>query len=135
MNISEPLYNRELNPNHGWIQLEIKYSEIKEGCIAFIFTTSIKIINLMHCVVSKYWRVRKSKIKCNNGINKINNFIQSNILLLPCILIRYLYDLFLMTNPYLQECFFWSDDFNQKRPRDYPNENGRIHRWTIVITK
>ena len=37
LNISEPLYHMELNPNHGCIQPKIKYSEIDKGGIAFFF--------------------------------------------------------------------------------------------------
>jgi hypothetical protein len=49
---------------------------------------------------------------------KLRNIIHiSNILLIPCILIRYLYVLFLMTNPYLQECLFESMELIRRESR------------------
>jgi hypothetical protein len=52
-----------------------------------------------------------------------NNIYTSNIFLIPCILIRHLYVLLLMTNPYLQECLFESMKLIRRRKQDLLNEN------------
>ena len=76
----------------------------------------------MHFVVSKFQSIdivyKKSEIKMNNITKKIKEqYTHSNILLIPCILIRHLYVLFLMINPYLQECLFESMKLSRRESR------------------